>query len=198
MALQHGNLRVRGHSSAHDRGSGPGVKGCFHAPEAVVETCWPGVAVTAGWAGVPGADAGWASAGEQALPRAQGRVEELRGAVGRPALLGRFGQRQAAFPSRGGRSWGSCWADWDPAWQPLRLEKPFCFLGPPPAGGFWSGSVYSCPDLGPQRLTVTSAWGSGPTVIAHLGQVLSPSWAWFPHLEIGTRSQPSRAAPRTR
>lgn len=50
-----GIYRCGGHSSACNRGSGRGVKGCVHAPEAVVETCWPGVAVTAGWAGVPGA-----------------------------------------------------------------------------------------------------------------------------------------------
>ena len=97
-------------------------------------------------------------------------MEELRGAVGRPALLGSFGQRQAACPSRGGQSWGSCWADWDPAWQPLHLEKPLCLLGPPLAGGFWPGSVCWCPDLGPQRLTATSAWGSGPTASPTLGR----------------------------
>lgn len=90
--------------------------------------------------------------------------------MGRPALLGSFGQRQAACPSRGGQSWGSCWADWDPAWQPLHLEKPLCLLGPPLAGGFWPGSVCWCPDLGPQRLTATSAWGSGPTAAPTLGR----------------------------
>lgn len=152
--------------------------------KAVVETCWPGVAVTAGWAESQGPAVVWARPLQVSLsspkgPGLGGKSLEGSRLPHPPGQL--WAETGCPFLDQGWVILGLTLGRLGPSLAASSLRGASASSRPPPAGGLWSGLSITCSQCLARPLRGAQVPLSSPT----LGRFASPSWAWFPRLEVG-------------